>query len=500
MRSDQLIKVSCVAIIIGILSFTAFSHPLGNFSVNQYSRLEVDSSEIRIRQVLDLAEIPTFQEQSLIDTDKDGKMSEDELKAYLNKITPAILENLILTVNDERLKLEVKSSESRTEVGAGDLPTLKFFWTLSAKLPKLMKYNHVYFENKNFEDRIGWNEIVINHVGGTKVFDSTGFGSGITDELKAYPQESLDAPLKERNVQFKFTTAELPPDSKLLKNRDGHLTKSIERDKLAEIISVPEITPMIVLLGLVIAFGLGATHALSPGHGKTIVGAYLVGSRGTIKHALILGLTVTLTHTSSVFLLGLVTLFASNFILPEKLLPFLQFVSGLLVCFIGFSLLKNRLLQLINPQHFHYHSHHHGHAHPHEHVHISTAIHQHHLHDHHHEDHEHTHHGHSHLPPDEISLKSLISLGISGGLMPCPSALVLMLSAISLNRTAYGLLLILFFSIGLAFTLTLVGVSFLYLGRAFESVSENRLFKTIPVLSALIITFLGAFICYKSFN
>ncbi|RMG04827.1 MAG: high frequency lysogenization protein HflD [Acidobacteria bacterium] len=257
---------------------------------------------------------------------------------------------------------------------------------------------------------------------------------------------------------------------------------------------------MIVLLGLIIAFGLGATHALSPGHGKTIVGAYLVGSRGTIKHALILGLTVTVTHTSSVFALGLVTLFASNFILPEKLLPFLQFVSGLLVCFIGFSLLKNRLLQLINPQHFHSHSHHHGHAHPHEDVHISTAIHQHHSHDHHHEDRAHKHHGHSHLPPDEISLRSLISLGISGGLMPCPSALVLMLSAISLNRTAYGLLLILFFSIGLAFTLTLVGVSFLYLGRAFGSFSENRLFKTIPVLSALIITFLGAFICYKSFN
>lgn len=502
-----------ILIAILILAASAAAHPLGNFSVNQYSRLEVGANEIKIRQVLDLAEIPTFQEQTAIDTDKDGAMSEAELKNYAERITPGILSNLLLTVNGKPLEIRAESREIKSETGAGNLPTLKVFWNLAADLPDINSVNQVKFENKNYAERLGWNEIVVNRASGINIFNSTAFGSGVTEELKSYPQETLDAPLREHAAEFSFTTGAIPENAKLLQNRDGHATAAAQpKDRLAELLELKEITPAIAFFGLLLAFGLGAMHAMSPGHGKTVVGAYLVGSRGTLKHAAFLGATVTITHTLGVFALGLITLFASNYILPEKIMPFLSFVSGLLVFFIGVSLFKNRLFGALGWQtsgghhhHGHDHSHEHGHTHHHgEHSHDGhTHSHgEHHSHNHDAFTHTHDGHTHSHLPPEEISWRSLLGLGISGGLLPCPSALVLMLSAISLGRVGYGLVLTLVFSLGLAATLTAVGLIFLYIGKAFggSKLGENRFVKTVPVLSAFVIACLGAVICYQSLS
>jgi ABC-type nickel/cobalt efflux system permease component RcnA len=286
-------------------------------------------------------------------------------------------------------------------------------------------------------------------------------------------------------------------------------------DKFAELIAVEEITPAIALFGLLVAFGFGAMHAMSPGHGKTVVGAYLVGSRGTPKHAAFLGLTVTITHTLGVFAIGLITLFASNYILPEKIMPFLSFVSGLLVFYIGVTLCKARLFGALGWQSHHVHEHrpHHAHENFHDHengederLHDRHRGHSHERHtsDQHAHEHGFTHthdgHTHSHQPPDEISWKSLLALGISGGLLPCPSALVLMLSAISLGRVGYGLILTLVFSFGLAATLTAVGLVFLYLGKAFggSRLAGSPIVKMLPVASAFVIACIGAVICYNS--
>jgi ABC-type nickel/cobalt efflux system permease component RcnA len=249
-----------------------------------------------------------------------------------------------------------------------------------------------------------------------------------------------------------------------------------------------------MLFGLLLAFGFGAMHAMSPGHGKTVVGAYLVGSRGTIKHAVFLGLTVTITHTLGVFAIGLITLFASNYILPERIMPFLSFVSGLLVFFIGVTLFKDRLYGALG---WKTNGHHHGHEHSHDdgHTHSDEDGHT-------HDGLTHTHGGstHTHLPPENITWRNLLALGISGGLLPCPSALVLMLSAINLNRVGYGLVLTLVFSFGLAATLTAVGLLFLYAGKFFDNptLSNNRIIKTLPVFSAFVIACVGAVICYNS--
>ncbi len=484
-----------IAFLLFAFAVSVTAHPLGNFSVNQYSRLEVEKSQIKIRRVIDMAEIPTFQLSGEIDTDQDSTMSEAELNAYAERITPEQLANLVLTVNHQLVEIHAESKKVSLKVGAGNLPTLRIEWNLSGDLQNTISLNQVKFENKNYAERIGWNEIVLNHLTGVNLFDSTVYGSGVTDELNAYPPENLNAPLAERTANFSFSIGAVPANAKLLQNRDGHPNVPVQKDRLAELILVPEITPAIALFGLLLAFGLGAMHAMSPGHGKTVVGAYLVGSKGTPKHAAFLGLTVTITHTLGVFALGLITLFASNYILPEKIIPFLSFVSGLLVLYIGLTMFKSRLLTALGWEKTGPH-HHHGEHEQHSHVHppadaggSDSAV-----------THTHDGHPHSHLPPEEISWKNLLALGISGGLLPCPSALVLMLSAISLGRVGYGLILTTAFSFGLAATLTSVGLIFLYLGKAFggSKLGENRLVKTLPIFSALVIACLGAVICYNS--
>src|SRR5207249_4643352 len=233
-------------------------------------------------------------------------------------------------------------------------------------------------------------------------------------------------------------------------------------DRLTELVATdaPR-SPRLVLASLLVAAALGAFHALTPGHGKTVVGAYLVGARGTARHALFLGLVVTATHTLGVYVLGLVTLTASHYIVPERLFPWLSALSGMIVLGIGASLMIARLAAVGE------HTHHHlDHDHPHPHP-----------------DHD---HGHSHsVPAGAIGWRSLLALGVSGGLLPCPSALVVMLGAIALGRIAFGLALIVAFSAGLAAVLTGIGLALVYVRGIFARLPlDGRFARYVPVASA----------------
>lgn len=478
-----------ILLLILAMTAAASAHPLGNFSINQYSRIEVGKSSTAIRQVLDVAEIPTFQASTQIDTDKDGILSPAELEAYFTQFSPGYIANLQLTIDGQPVPLRLVSHEIKLEPGAGNLSIMKIHFDFTADNPTGDQINTAAFRNLNYTDRVGWNEMLVKRVGDIEVFNSTAFGNAVTDELRAYPQESLSSPLAERSAEFSFTSGKIPTGAKPLKNRDGGASPAVQKDRLAELITATEITPGIIIAGLFLAFGLGAMHAMSPGHGKTVVGAYLVGSQGTPKHAAFLGLTVTITHTLGVFALGLITLFASNFILPERIMPMLSFFSGVLVLYIGLTMFKTRLLAALGSNSADHHHHDDGHTHDHDSEHT-------------HDGHTHSHGGrsHTHLPPADLSWRSLLGLGISGGLLPCPSALVLMLAAISLNRIGYGLILTLVFSLGLAATLTAFGLAFLYIGKIFNrpGLAQNRIVKTLPVFSALVIACLGAAICYNS--
>lgn len=255
-------------------------------------------------------------------------------------------------------------------------------------------------------------------------------------------------------------------------------------ENLALLVKTETLSPSVVLLSLLGATVWGAAHALTPGHGKAIVASYLVGSRGTARHAAYLALTVTITHTSVVFLLGFLTLFAQSSIDPERLYPILGTISGLVICGLGASMFLSRVGPLLGAHghglgHVHLHDHHHDHGHF-----IGHS-------------HEHGHdHGHSHLPPGAdgatVTWRSLLWLGISGGLLPCPAALVLLLVCISLQRTALGLLLVLAFSFGLALVLMGIGLLFIKGAGLLDRLPRSApLLRLLPAVSSLIITVLG---------
>jgi nickel/cobalt transporter (NicO) family protein len=252
-------------------------------------------------------------------------------------------------------------------------------------------------------------------------------------------------------------------------------------DRVAALVSVERLSSTVIALSMLAAFFWGAAHALTPGHGKAVVAAYLIGARGTARHAGILGLTVTLTHTAGVFILGAVTLYLSRYILPEVFYPWLNVASGVLVVLIGLALLYRHLDKMPHDSKAgHTHA---EHTHPHdgEHSHV-------------HRTHSHGGHTHSHLPADgsKVTWRGLLALGVSGGLVPCPAALVLLLGAISLDRLGFGMLLVVAFSTGLAIVLTAIGLAMIYARKLFERFSfEARAPRLLPIVSASIITLAG---------
>jgi ABC-type nickel/cobalt efflux system permease component RcnA len=265
--------------------------------------------------------------------------------------------------------------------------------------------------------------------------------------------------------------------------------RATPRDAFTALIATPEISASILVFAALLAAALGAFHALEPGHGKTVVGAYLVGSRGTARHALILGLIVTASHTAGVYLLGGVTLYASRYIVPERLYPWLGAVSGLIIAALGFALFLRRYA---GRDEHHGHEHHgHGHAHDHAHGHH----HQGHGHgDGHEHGHGHGHGHHHHLPAGQtVSLRELFALGITGGIVPCPAALVVLLSAVALRRVGFGLFLIAAFSVGLAAVLIAIGLLMVYARRLMARFQgEGRVVtRWLPLTSSAVMTVLG---------
>jgi ABC-type nickel/cobalt efflux system permease component RcnA len=483
----QQIITFLITLVLAILSFASIAdaHPLGNFTINHFSRLAVGRDRVNVHYVVDMAEIPAFQALQKIDADADGTPSAIELKTYLEQAADGYTQGLQLQVGDRAVPLQVTPKTVTLPPGMGGLPTLRLEYDFIGIIPTsgTSDVQALHFEDTNHPYRIGWREMVVQAQPGISIFNSSAYGNAITDELKAYPQDLLTTPLDERMVDLSFTGGAVPENATPLATRTGRPVV-IKRDRLGELVTMPELTPAIALVSLLVAAVLGSVHALSPGHGKTMVAAYLVGSKGTAQHALFLGLTVTITHTLGVFILGLVTLFASQYILPEQLFPILSLISGGLVVVLGLSLLVQRWQAAIT-NHSHSHISNHGH-------------HQHHRHSH---DHPH----HSHLPLDiseaPITWKSLLALGISGGLLPCPSALVVFLSSVALHRVGFGLLLVVAFSIGLAMTLTLVGFFFLYAKQYIHRVDRgSRLAPVLSVFSAFIITCVGVLICYNTLS
>jgi ABC-type nickel/cobalt efflux system permease component RcnA len=472
-----------------------------------------------------MAEIPAFQERSRIDVDQDGEISAAEREQYLRSQAATLQSNLRLRSGDQPLPLQLQAQSLEFPPGQGGLNTQRLTLHLVAALPA--NNAQVNYEDNNYPDRLGWREVIVSALDDASLITSDAPTQDLSNELRRYPEELLQSPPARHTAVFEYQLATAPsaPSAAAvatLSNRQASIINRQSPDAFAALVAIPDLGIGAVLLALLAAFVWGGLHALTPGHGKTIVAAYLVGSRGTNRHAMFLGLTTTVTHTAGVFLLGFVTLFASHFIVPEQLYPWLGVISGILVVSIGAALLRTRITAFLHPnQHPHSHVHHshthgemphqhheHEHPHPHDHAHHHDHAHAH-DHDHHH-DHDHGHtHGHSHLPLGAdgapVTWRSLLALGISGGLLPCPSALVVMLSAIALDRVGFGMLLVIAFSLGLAAVLTAIGVLFVHAGRfmgrlqLFRRVPAGaQLLRMAPVAGAAFISLAGLLITYQA--
>jgi nickel/cobalt transporter (NicO) family protein len=395
----------------------ASAHPLGNFTINRFARVEVAGHRLYVRYVVDMAEIPTLQH------------------------VPIRIGALHVSVDGRPVALRVTKTALAHPKGAAGLRTTRFQALLSG--PRIERTANVSVDDRNYSGRIGWKEIVL----GTTTRSSS-------DELRAYPKDLLRSPLDVTTAGGRLSpNSEAPPT--LLEGRALAAPDRIADSSFASLIGRRHLSALVILISLGLAVFWGAAHALSPGHGKTIVSAYLVGSRGTPWHAALLGLITTATHTAGVFALGGITLLLSQWIVPDTLYPWLDLSAGLMVVGVGSAVLAGRTQ--------HARAHRHGH-------------------DHHH------HHAHG-----EGERRSLLAVGISGGLLPCPSALVVLLAAISLHRVAFGMLLVFAFSLGLALAITLVGLVAVVAKSMFARFDgRGRLLNALPAVSALVIVIAGA--------
>ncbi|HEY7033911.1 MAG TPA: sulfite exporter TauE/SafE family protein [Thermomicrobiales bacterium] len=524
-----------LAIIVAVLASTlrthsASAHPLGNFTINQYARIEATTDGLRLVYVLDMAEIPAFQEIQTIDTDGDGNISVTENETYLATTLPEITRQLHLAVDGQDLPLTVDQQDLTFPEGQAGLKLLRLRTVFVAATPALGTISplNVTYRTDFDADRIGWKEIVVTHGAGIAL-DAAGVATTDTsDELRAYPQDMLKSPLDQTEASFGLTIqpgAPAAPEFARFAAGEPEATTGARPNggstgaHFAALLNGNDLTKTGIVLALLLAAVWGSLHALSPGHGKTVVGAYLVGSRGTPRHAVFLGLTVTVTHTAGVLALGMITLFASHYVVPERLYPWMSVASGLMVIAMGLFTLRQRLRgQPAFGHHHHGHSHDHSHDHPHDHSHDHPHDHDH-DHDHEHHHHSklearssilvHTHGGstHSHLPPGtngtRVTWRTLLALGVSGGLIPCPSALVVLLGSIALGRVGFGLALVVAFSLGLAATLTSLGLVFLYAGRFLERrvrPTGRTLFflRYAPALGSIALTLAGVAIIVRA--
>jgi ABC-type nickel/cobalt efflux system permease component RcnA len=542
---------------------SSYAHPMGNFSVSHYTGIRVEPTYIEVRYIIDMAEIPTYQEMQ--DTGIIAKEGSPGLDAYLARKAELLAHGLALEVNGQLLPLRPVSQSVIFPPGAGGLPTMKIGFVYHAPLGSLSQGSNytVHYRDDNFPGRAGWKEIVVANQPGFSLTVSAALQTDRSSELSNYPTDLLNSPPQALEASFSFsplavaaplpgtahrsaassdTAAKAADTSGRQAPASGHMVAdslpavhavpsiakadaivdapkasappapsanplalranqiATPRSKFTELISAPNPGFWFLFTAALLAAGLGAMHALEPGHGKTIVAAYLVGSKGTARHAIWLGVIVTLAHTAGVFLLGALTLYASRYIVPEQLFPWLEILSGMIIAVVaGFLFIRAWTGETGN------HTHDVGASHSHwfsslgrprnsqqlkvqagADANISSSI--------------ALMNASSATPAREVSLTQLLSLGISGGIVPCPAALVVLLSALSLHRVGFGLFLILAFSLGLAAVLIASGLLMVYARQLLARWKTDGPFvkRWLPLASATFMLILGLVIAGRA--
>ena len=511
---------------------------MGNFSINHYSKIKVGQSAIDVLYLIDMAEIPTYQE--IRQAGFTPKADDPNVAQYLNRQEEVLKAGLSLQTDGQTVQLEAISHQVVFADGAGGLPTMKMGFLFRGEVKAGSGVHNLSYADNNFQGRAGWKEIVV--LGdGSSILENSASAVDRSRELTTYSSDVLNSPPQQLSALVRYETQAVEPErspsspkagagkqtpllakpadvpavptparsakaigsagvkerrphsrdsahseapSSVAALRPGTHQQNTPRSRFTDLISTQgELSFWVLLSAALIAAGLGALHALEPGHGKTIVAAYLVGSRGTARHAVLLGIVVTASHTAGVYLLGAVTLYASRYIVPEQLYPWLGAISGLSVAGLGIFIFLRHLTGETGE---------HSHAPGERHSHWFLSLFQ--------------PGGKEQAGEPEcrqtsrkgtegaLSLRELCMLGITGGIVPCPAALVVLLSAFSLHRIRFGLFLITAFSLGLAAVLVAVGLAMVYTRHllSLRARGNGKLVRYLPLLSSAFMVVLGA--------
>ncbi|HEU0103383.1 MAG TPA: hypothetical protein VFR07_13785, partial [Mycobacteriales bacterium] len=344
LRPSSLLASSLLAgVLVAAAAGAAAAHPLGNFTVSHYHGLTLAPDGVEVHTVIDVAEIPTQQRRAGIDSDADGALSAAELGAEAGRECPAVAADLTATVDGARLGWTVDAVALEVVPGEADLPTLRLTCDLSAPAD-LGARASVNFTDGYRTDRIGWHEVTAVGVG-MRLVESSVPSTSVSDRLRSYPSDLLSSPLDVRSAAVVAEPGR-PVAGRAGPAADpaGSFSRLVaEGDRrLGDLVGDRQLTPLVGALAVALAALLGAGHAVLPGHGKTVMAAYLAGRRGRPRDALLVGATVTLTHTAGVLLLGLALTLSSG-LAGERVLRVLTVVSGLLVVVIGAGLLRGAL-------------------------------------------------------------------------------------------------------------------------------------------------------------
>jgi nickel/cobalt exporter len=477
LRRLGVVAAGTACLVLGPVT-AASAHPLGNFTVNHYDGLTLTPTGVRDLAVIDAAEIPTAQAEPGIDTNHDGSLESSERAHYATVSCARLAPALRLDVDGIRRTLKVAASSYQLRPGAAGLSISRLVCRLAATADLTGARHTVAFADGFDAHRIGWHEITAVPAG-VHLDRSPVPTKSVSDQLLHYPNALLSSPLDVRAATitvlpgnglttFAAGLAKVPGA--------GPLARLVDRlnTTFSGLAGARHLTLGVGLLAVAVSLLLGASHAALPGHGKTVMAAYLAGKRGRVRDAVVVGTTVTLTHTAGVLILG-VALTLSSSLAGDEVVNSVGVASGALVCAIGVSLLVSALRR--GRSHTHDHDHDHGHDHPHPHPHP----------------HE----------PAPIGRTGLIGMGIAGGLVPSPSALVVLLGAVALGRTLFGVLLVVTYGLGMAGTLTAAGLLAVRLAdRIGPRLARMRLTRRIgtatPVLTAGLVVAVGLGLAVRS--
>lgn len=459
-------------LLVSALARPASAHPLGNYTVNRAVAVTIAPDHVALLYLVDMAEIPAFSEVGLIDSNADGSVSTQEGSDYAKAACARVLHNLELGVDTRPLRLSV-ASEPELDLlpGAGGLRTLRLACHFSA--PSAAGGSVTVVDHTD-DGHVGWREVTIAAADGVRIVDADVPGRSRSDYLRAYPTGRLESPpdVRQGHASFRRAGGAQPASPNRL---SASAAGPRPADPLAALLE-GDLSPAVVVLAFLLAAGLGAAHALSPGHGKTLVAAYLVGSGGTMRQAVGLGLTVAFAHTAGVLLLGLLVLVAGEFLLPETLIGWLTIASGALMALLGAGLVWKSLSARhtagrSDPGHGHDQPHSHGRGHVHEHAPAPGR--------------------------GGLSVRNVAVLGVAGGLVPSASALIVLLAAVTTGRLAFGLALIVAFGFGMAMVLGGLAAATSFArgwldGRAFgQGRLMRRMLGLLPAGSGMLVLCIG---------